>query len=333
MEQKNLGEAIEATGLAVERVLLPGMNLWRDNTEATEMAYVLEGELEVWTGETRLGRIGANELVGEAGFWPGQLRTAAVSAGERCRLLVLSRGSLPQLRTDHQVLYDRLLNTALKSLARRVRSVDQDIAVKARGSRDQPEERSRKWWQKVVDQIRGADPGDPPPAEAVLRRLPALRGCPSPVMMRIKRALKARSFRQGEAVFLEQDTGQDLFLVAAGRIEVLRNARGDRAIELATLNAGALFGTGCWLLGGHRNASCVVTSEHAWVYQLTPEATSALEPEAARTWNEAVAEALRHQLATADEHIAALNRSGKEPDPDDYDRIAGVLAAFQPDEQ
>jgi CRP-like cAMP-binding protein len=330
MDKKNLGEAIQATGLAVERVLLPGMNLWRDATEATEMAYVLEGELEVWTGETRLGRIGAGELVGEAGFWPGQLRTAAVSAATRSRLLVLSREHLPGLRTDHQVLYDRLLDTALRSLAERVSAVDKDIAVRAQGSRLQPDAGKPRWWQSLVDQIRGADPGDPPPAEAVLRRLPALKGCPSPVMMRIKRALTAKSYRKGEAVFLEQDEGTDLFLLGAGQIDVLRNARGDRAIELATLNAGALFGTGCWLLGGRRNASCVVASEHAWVYQLTPEATRSLEPEAARTWGEAVAEALRHQLATADEHIAALTRSGKEPDPDDYDRIAGVLAAFQP---
>ena len=331
MDKTSLGEAIAATGLAVERVLLPGMNLWRDATPATELAYVLEGELEVWTGQTKLGRIAAHELVGEAGFWPGQVRTAAVSASERCRLLVLDREHLPVLRTDHQVLYDRLLDTALKALARRVRSVDQDIAKKAHGSRERPTRGNAKWWRKVVDQLRGTDPGDPPPAEAVLRRLPALKGCPTPVMMRIKRALKTRSYRKGEAIFMEHDEGKDLFLVAGGKVEVLRNARGDRAIELATLSAGALFGTGCWLLDGRRNASCIVTSDHAWVYQLTPEATRGLEPEAARTWREAVAEALRHQLATADEHIAALNRSGKEPDPDDYDRIAGVLAAFQPE--
>ncbi len=331
MDKTNLGAAIQATGMAVERVLLPGMNLWRDNTEADEMAYVVEGELEVWTGETRLGTIGADELVGEAGFWPGQRRTAAVSASSRCRLLVLSREHLPKLRNDHQVLYDRLLETALRSLAERVHRVDQDIALKAQGSRDRPGAGKPRWWQSFVDQLRGTDPGDPPPAEAVLRRLPALRGCPSPVMMRIKRALKAKAYRKGEAIFLEHDPGADLFLLGTGQVEVLRSARGNRAIELANLNAGALFGTGSWLLGGSRNASCVVASEHAWVYKLTPEATRALEPEAARTWREAVAEALRHQLATADEHIAALHRSGKQPDPDDYDRIAGVLAAFQPE--
>ena len=329
----SLENDVRSTGLATERVLPAGISLWEDGSHADELAFVVQGELAARVGDAELGRIHRGEMVGEASAWVGGRRTAEVVAIEQTTLLVLKRKDLPVLKQKFVRVYDRMLDGALHAVARRIRNVDLDIATRAAGSLDRPENKEPSWWRKLVASMQGPSVGDAPLADVPLRMLPALQGKPGPTLLRLKRALVAKSYRKGEAVFLQDDEGRSVFLVAAGRIDVIRNVRGGKAVPLASLGLGGLFGTGAAILGGQRNASCIVGSDFAWVYELSHESLSALEDDAARVWKEALLAALRLQLGTADEQLAALERDGREPSAEDYDRILGLLSTYQGNEE
>lgn len=325
----SLENDVRSTGLATERVLPAGIPLWEDGSDADELAFVVDGELAARVGDAELGRIHRGEMVGEASAWVGGRRTAEVVAVEETRLLVLKRKDLPVLKQKYVRVYDRMLDGALHAVARRIRTVDLDIAKRAAGTLDRPENKEPSWWRKLISSMQGPGVGDAPLADVPLRMLPALKGRPGPTLLRLKRALVAKSYRKGEAVFLQDEDGRSVYLVAAGRIDVIRNVKGGRAVPLASLGLGGLFGTGAAILGGERSASCVVGSDFAWVYELSHEALTSIEDDAARAWKEALLSALRLQLGTADEQLAALDRDGREPSAEDYDRILGLLSTYQ----
>lgn len=55
-------------------------------------------------------------------------------------------------------------------------------------------------------------------------------------------ALHARTYREGETVFLEGDIGRALFILESGRIELTRTGEGGRPVPLYTLKPGEFFG-------------------------------------------------------------------------------------------
>jgi len=321
--------ALRSTGVAQERVIQGGIQLWGDGDDATELGVVVEGELVARVGDAELGRIRRGEMIGEAAAWFGGRRTAEVAAVTQSRLLVMPRSALGVLEAEHLPVYDLLLSAGLHAMARRIRDVDLDIAKRADGTTERPDRGVRPWWKRVAESLRGSNAGDPPPVESTLRLLGALKGCPAPVMVRLKKALAPQSFQKDEAVILQGDEGTSVYVVAAGRIDILRNVRGDKATPLASLGPGGLFGTNAAILKARRNANCIVASEFAWVFEVSAEAVAALDDEARRAWNHSLLDALRVQLATADDQLAALEREGKQPSPDDYDRIRGLLQTYQ----
>ena len=325
----NIIRALRSTGLARERVIQGGIQLWGDGDDALELGLVVEGELVARVLGAELGRIRAGEMVGETAAWFGGRRTAEVAAVTQTRLLIMPRTALSTLRERHGGVYDLLLSAGLHAMARRVRDVDLDIAKRAEGSLDRPDRGVPPWWKKLAATVGGDKAGDAPPPESALRMLGSLKGCPAPVMLDLKKAMTPKSYANKEAVFLQDDEGDSVFVVAAGRIGVLRNVRGNKAVVLASLGPGGLFGTGAAILGARRNANCIVGSEFAWVFEITRAAIQSRNDEVRRIWNETLLGAMRVQLATADDQLAALDREGRQPRADDYDRIQGLLQTYQ----
>ena len=82
------------------------------------------------------GRIDKGELVGELAVFTDDFRSATVVANaDDVMLLVLSKEGLRLLRDGHWVIYDRLLNSALKRLGNRIRLTNIEIAKKVQGDR------------------------------------------------------------------------------------------------------------------------------------------------------------------------------------------------------
>jgi selenocysteine lyase/cysteine desulfurase/CRP-like cAMP-binding protein len=315
-----------------ERRLAAGEMLWYESDPATEIALVLEGDLEVIVAGQPISRVSPGELVGEAAaFVAGEQRTAAVRARTGARLLVLPQAGLGALRREHTSVYDVLLSRALVVLAERVE------ATLARISEDA----AAGHWPPGVDggaqrmtRVRPAVSDEPPPSvRPALRLLPLLKNAPDPVLTAIERAMTPEQVPEGDALVVEGDPGDRLYLLAEGRLEVFRQIPALHGLRLATLRAGALVGTGGLLLGRPRNASCVAPRS-SWVYGLDARAFRALGGEAGRLLREALLCALRVQLRSVGTRLARFEaaraeRPRTDPPLDDFLGAAGGALAYQ----
>ena len=90
----------------------------------------------------------------------------------RTMLLVLSKDGLRLLRDGHWLIYDRLLNSALKRLGNRIRLTNIEIAKKSKGTDDQVKAEEPTWLGSMFSQLPFAQKPTPPSAISALRKLP-----------------------------------------------------------------------------------------------------------------------------------------------------------------
>ena len=286
-----------------------GQTVWSYSEPAEELAVVVDGVLEVFLGETMVGEIQPGTVVGALATFTRGWRTASVIARDDALLLVLERPALERARSEHSAIYDALLEEAMVACARRVRAVDKEIARLAKGTRNAPERRKKGTFQRLVARITGAAAGSAPAAKAVLDLLPVLSEAPAHAVEQVARALEPVFVEKGEPLFLEAEKGDSMYLLAAGKIEVVRNVRGRRGEVLAELFPGAVFGTGALLTRERRGASCVAGAETpVWAYEMKRSRYEGLRGEAGRLWREALLHALWFELSSADERFAELQR-------------------------
>ncbi|MGH2855962.1 MAG: Crp/Fnr family transcriptional regulator [Solirubrobacteraceae bacterium] len=77
---------------------------------------------------------------------------------------------------------------------------------------------------------------------ATLRSVPTFSALTEDELARVADVAVPRSFQAGEMIFREGDDGDTCYAVAAGRVRALREHPDGRAITLATLGPGELFG-------------------------------------------------------------------------------------------
>ena len=314
-----------------ERALAAGEMLWYESDPADALALVLDGELEVAIAGRPISRVGPGEIVGEAAaFIAGELRTASVRAAAPARLLVLPQAGLTALRREHTSVYDVLLDRALLVLAERIEATLGRISAEA----------SEGPWPSGVDggarmtRTRSAIGEEAPPsARPALRLLPVLKGAPDAAVAAIERAMSPERVAEGDALLVEGEPGDRLYLLADGRLEVFRSVPAARGLRLATLRTGALVGTGGLLLGRPRNASCIAARD-SWVYGLDRRAFEALRGEPGRLAREALLCALRTQLRSVGTRLARFeagraDRGGADRPLDDFLGAAGGALAYQ----
>lgn len=287
--------------------LRPGEQLWTEGGLATELGAILHGELSVLSQGMEVTRLRSGELCGEASaFLRGATRSATVRAELPTEVAILPVKNLLRLRRDGARMYDALLRQALLSLVRRVRATDLRIASLSQGSQAAPVRREPGLLARMWRSVR---PGGPtsacPPLEPLLRRMPVLRQAEPEVLTELATIFKPEPVEEGQILFLEGEQGGTAYLIAEGKVDVLRHVRGERAECLATLMAGDLFGANSLVERGPRTASCVV-AEAGWLYRIDGADFNKPAAQAGLLWREAVLAAQCAQLRSAN---AALGRA------------------------
>lgn len=305
-----------------------GEHLWWQGEPTKEFAFLCSGKLTVHIADEDIAEITVGEMLGEAGVFTGEPRSASISSTEESVLLVLTKEHLETLRGTHPAIYNLILDRCLQRMATRVQEMGLQIARLGRGTDKAPERKQEtmigKWWKR----LKGNKNTTPPSAESALRKLPKLKEASKDVIIQIMSVMEAHKVEQGEPIFLQGDPGDSVFVLASGVVHVVRNVRGGNAEELATLYAGALFGTGSLLLRERRNASCVAGDKtDCWVYEMNLDAHRSLEGEANCLWKEALIDALAFQVRNATKQLIAL-KVGK-PTETDYQKLHAGLDRFQ----
>lgn len=292
--------------------LATGEVLWHQGAAVDEIGVLVGGELVVDVDGDEVGRVVQGELCGEAsGFFAGLVRSATLRAHRPSRVLSLATPALRTLRWQRSTVYEALLDQALLALVGRVGATNQRIAGAARGVVAAPARREPGVLARLWRAVRPGGPaGEPPPVEPLLRRQPGLKEVDGETLATLARAFVATPMQEGGVVCLEGEPGAAAWLVAAGKVDVLRHVRGERAELLASLEPGDVFGVNTLIERGPRTASCVAASE-GWLYRLDADAFGRLQGEARLVWRESVLASLAGQIRRANTALQAALREGR----------------------
>ena len=316
--------------LLEQKTLQSGERLWLQGEPSEEMAFITAGTLDIQIADHVIATLSTGEMVGELAVFTRDQRTASVIGGaDGAEIVCLSRSHLQTLGQVMPNLYDSILNVALEKSARRVHQMGKQIARLASGGASSPKRASDNALGRLWKRISGGSSQNPPPALSAIRKLPRMKNAPVQHLNGIIASMTPHHVDKGQALFLEGDVGESVYLLVEGCIEVMRNVGGDRAERLASLFPGALFGTGSLLLRERRNAACVASSNtQCWVYELHSDSYKSLKGVSGRLLRECLLVSLAFQLRTADDKLIEL-KTGQRPQQSDYDSIRSGLAGFQ----
>jgi CRP-like cAMP-binding protein len=89
----------------------------------------------------------------------------------------------------------------------------------------------------------------------VLNKVPIFAGLDRKHLKRLANIMVPRSFKAGEAIVHEKDQPAGFFVIASGKVEVVRGAAGDKPQVLNTLGPGDFFGEMALFEGQARSAT------------------------------------------------------------------------------
>lgn len=264
--------------------------LWKQGRPADSLAIVVDGELEVLLDGTVLGTIAAGEMVGETAlFAQTGRRFASMRASASSVVLVLSSAALHHLRSQSSPVYRAVLNYAIAVTAVRAQNLDRQVAQVRKGNFATPLPPAQKGalarlWRRVTRAP--ANPGSCPPLADLLGNDPVLAQSRPEARTAIFRAFEPRSFRAGELLVRQGDDDSRVFVLAAGKVDVLRTIEEQGgALLLGKLDPGAIFGINAFV-GGSRRTASVLAGVDGWRYAMHREAFEALPIDAYTAWLE-----------------------------------------------
>jgi CRP/FNR family cyclic AMP-dependent transcriptional regulator len=91
--------------------------------------------------------------------------------------------------------------------------------------------------------------------EEILASVPIFSGLAGKHLKRLSKLMVPRSFKAGDAIVHEKDQPAGFFVVASGKVEVVRGAAGGKPQVLATLGPGEFFGEMALFEGYPRSAT------------------------------------------------------------------------------
>lgn len=311
----------------------PNEIIWHEGTPAEALGFVVSGALEPRVGVQAVGTVRPGELVGEAGAFFADPRMASIVATERSTLAVLSRETLRSLRETDSRIYDVLLERALEVTARRVQDAGKRVAMLGNGGVEPPVRKAPSALSRLF-RVESSS-SQPPPHSSILvtlRRIPGLAKAPPTIVSRLGAAFRPRQMKADEILVLEGETGESVFIISEGAVEVVRAVRGGKARRLAVLREGTVFGTGALLLRERRNASIKVT-QAGWAWELARTDHDALESDVRRVWMECLLVSLRAQVIDTTKVLAELKGGTSEADRIRLRKATERLVSVNPSEE
>jgi CRP/FNR family cyclic AMP-dependent transcriptional regulator len=235
-----------------------GTTLIEEGEVDPTVCVVQSGELVARKGSTAVGRILPGDLLGEMALFTGGPRKASVQAIIPCRLLALDAESYDWLRrSKHPVAY-ALEDRALSNLTDRLRKVGDRIASLAKGSPVESVVPGRGFFDRMAEVFGAGGVFEAGVDASALAGSRLFAGVKPDVLAEVARCFRPLGVRRGHFLCREGESGDEMYLIASGQVEVLVATAKDRVEPVAVLGAGEAFGM-CSLVqpGQPRMASCL----------------------------------------------------------------------------
>jgi len=286
-----------------ERSLSAGETLFEQGEHALALFVLVEGRVGVLVDGASIDELGPGESLGEASvFSHTERRQASVVARTDCRLLVLQRTRVMDLRKSSAPTYDWLLEAALAEIWGRLERRDREI-VRIGGDRlEPPPPRGAlsSLWRRL--RTKGSKAPD---MMQTLARVAGLERLPPTILESIAIELVPQRVPADSALFLQGELERELHIVADGKLAIVRENVAGEPQELIVLEPGALFGAGGFIARQPRSASAVARTD-CWVLSLSRETAEVFEQPVRRHLYEALLATLRSQLRAANTLMASL---------------------------
>jgi len=281
-------------------------NLFTQGDPADTLYVIEQGHLTVLVNGEAVNELEPGNTLGEASvFFPQDRRHATALARSEARLWALPAKMLRNLRANDDSAYDELLDDALTASWNYL--VSQSAAISRRSDGPLPAPRPASALTQIWRRMRASRTPDVQRVRA-LARVPAFDWLLDADRRQLAEAFQPVALVAGEALFLEGDPGDALFLVVKGRLDILRQTTDEKSVRLACLQDGDLLGIGAFVAGGLRTAAVVAQSDTVML-SLSRDAAKALDGPVRRGLAEALLATLRAQLQVANTVLTDLSHS------------------------
>jgi CRP/FNR family cyclic AMP-dependent transcriptional regulator len=141
---------------------------------------------------------------------------------------------------------------------------------------------------------------------ALLRSIPMFQGLGDDDLRELSKTLVERSFPAGKSIMVQGDKGSEMYIVAAGHVNIFLPGESSRRVSLKDIARGEYFGELALFDDKPRSASALATTD-AVLLALSRETLSsylAVRPRAAMNILQTMAERLRETNAMLSERVA-----------------------------
>ncbi|MBT3223102.1 MAG: cyclic nucleotide-binding domain-containing protein, partial [Proteobacteria bacterium] len=228
------------------------------------VAWLIDGELAVSVDGVEVGRVFPEELVGEMCLFEEGGRGAEVRAVMPSRLLVIERSGYEALARAGSQVAKVLEQVAVHGTGRKLRATERRLAGESAmssrvGMRDADAQGVATRLGEFAAALRPL-PADPHPQSAVevLAQTPVFGHMPQVFLQYLAEKMELRDYGPGKALKVQGDPGDEMFVLAAGRVDLfLATAKKPELTLLDDLHSGDVFGLTSLFGGGARSASAV----------------------------------------------------------------------------
>jgi CRP-like cAMP-binding protein len=293
-----------------------GTPVVHEGDQGSTLVVLVEGELEIRTGDLELSTIRSGEMIGENGLFTRGVRTATVETNTECLVLKLSPDGYAELIRRSNPVATRIERQALASLLQRLRAIDDRIAQLAHGTAIAHHKPSITFFERVSRLFGPGGSKSVPKVDpvTVLGASPLFAGVASEDLAEVAALFKVQAWAGGEFLCTEGEAGDSLYVIAQGVVDVLVETESDRVEPVATLGTGDAFGMAGVVDQRPRTASCVTRGDTV-VLCLDRSAWDAVvtsENAASRALRVAMIRALAESLAQANGHLALLDLTSQD---------------------
>jgi len=313
-----LNDVDQATALRYfeEREVPAGEVLIREGEPARGLVCVLEGQLQIRSGDTVLGTATDGDLVGEMALFEQTLRTASVVAAKPTRILVLRLEGYERLRDVMHPLGAALEHHALKLQTERMRRLGDRISALAEGTSAGFNRPTERFFQglKTLFGMGGLSVVVQINPIATLRYSTIFADAPLEALRQIAQVFTLAAYAPGQVLITEGEVGQEMYILAEGEVDVVVSTREGRVQHLATLEQGAAFGMLSLAQDQPRMATCVAKTK-VGVMVLDRKGWDRLVNEpylAGSTFRRGLLRGMAEQIAVSNKQLAEFESRARE---------------------
>lgn len=238
----------------------PGEAIMLQGEEDTTLAFVAKGTCEVFRNETKIGAVGARELVGEVEAFAQCPRVNTITAANDVTLQVLAPEAYAALAEAGNPIVYRLERAVIRRISERIAKLNEGVVQYAQGAPFELHPKGASLVERLTAPFRKRRAPDIDAAE-VLARSELFSWAPGHLIQDIAEHFQVERFDPEHILCREGEAGDRMFLIASGRVEVVVMVAGERAQSIATLRPGQAFGDTSMALVAPRTATCVSRDE------------------------------------------------------------------------